>query len=147
MYFVFPYRMSQKKYPKLGVYHGFLKNRPSIKATWPQHWLQEPPLKDPLKDVWAAQDPCVPPFKWSSLGKKEESTDSKIMPRAWHFCGDLAPLRAGESWSPWRRNYCKAPIRSCCPLAKGTKDQKKYWHQPEGTGRLWLLESFILTIF
>ncbi|XP_012686882.1 glutathione S-transferase A-like [Clupea harengus] len=43
--------MRQTKYPKLGAYHGFLKDRPSIKATWPTHWLQEPPLKDPLKDV------------------------------------------------------------------------------------------------
>ncbi|XP_012686883.2 glutathione S-transferase A-like [Clupea harengus] len=47
----FPLGLSQKKYPKLGVYHGFLKDRPSIKATWPTHWMQDPPLKDPLKDL------------------------------------------------------------------------------------------------
>lgn len=46
------HRLSQKKYPKLAVYHDFLKDRPSIKATWAQHWLQNPPFKDPpLEDL------------------------------------------------------------------------------------------------
>ncbi|KAG5265034.1 hypothetical protein AALO_G00260710 [Alosa alosa] len=43
--------LSQKKYPKLGGYHDLLKNRPSIKASWPTHWLQNPPTMDPLKDL------------------------------------------------------------------------------------------------
>lgn len=43
--------MKREKFPKLSSYHNFLKERPSIKATWPQHWLQNPPTFDPLKDV------------------------------------------------------------------------------------------------
>ncbi|XP_041931698.1 glutathione S-transferase A-like isoform X2 [Alosa sapidissima] len=39
--------LSQNKYPKLAEYHDFLKDRPSIKATWAQHWLENPPFKSP----------------------------------------------------------------------------------------------------
>ncbi|XP_012686926.2 glutathione S-transferase A-like [Clupea harengus] len=42
--------MSQEKYSRLGAYYTMLKDRPSIKATWPPHWL-EGPGSDLIKDL------------------------------------------------------------------------------------------------
>ncbi|XP_041931732.1 glutathione S-transferase A-like [Alosa sapidissima] len=36
------YGMSQERYPRLGAYYNMLKDRPSVKATWPPHWLEGP---------------------------------------------------------------------------------------------------------
>lgn len=44
-------RMSQQRYPRLASYYNMLKDRPSIKATWPPHWL-EGPGSDTIKDLW-----------------------------------------------------------------------------------------------
>ncbi|KPP80300.1 glutathione S-transferase(rho)-like [Scleropages formosus] len=47
----FRFGLSQEKYPKLAGYYNQLKDRPSIKATWPPHWLENPQGMDVLKDV------------------------------------------------------------------------------------------------
>ncbi|XP_063042094.1 glutathione S-transferase rho [Engraulis encrasicolus] len=36
------YGMSLDRYPLLAAYYNMLKDRPSIKATWPPHWLEGP---------------------------------------------------------------------------------------------------------
>ncbi|KAJ8335112.1 hypothetical protein SKAU_G00407510 [Synaphobranchus kaupii] len=38
------------RYPQLGQYYSLLKDRPSIKASWPPHWLENPQGMDTLKD-------------------------------------------------------------------------------------------------
>ncbi|XP_028819233.1 glutathione S-transferase A-like isoform X1 [Denticeps clupeoides] len=43
--------LSTEKYPKLSQYNDFLKDRPSIKATYPPHWLESPPTSDLLKSL------------------------------------------------------------------------------------------------
>ncbi|XP_005728929.1 glutathione S-transferase A-like [Pundamilia nyererei] len=42
--------LSEKRYPKLSEYHKNLKDRPSIKATWPPLW-KDTPGQDFLKDI------------------------------------------------------------------------------------------------
>uniref|UniRef100_A0A669C6K5 Glutathione S-transferase rho n=1 Tax=Oreochromis niloticus TaxID=8128 RepID=A0A669C6K5_ORENI len=42
--------LSDKRYPKLSEYHKNLKDRPSIKATWPPLW-KDTPGQDFLKDI------------------------------------------------------------------------------------------------
>lgn len=49
--------MSEKRYPKLATYYNRLKNRPSIKATWPKTWLENPKGSEQMKDIWAAKTP------------------------------------------------------------------------------------------
>uniref|UniRef100_A0A668SDF1 GST N-terminal domain-containing protein n=1 Tax=Oreochromis aureus TaxID=47969 RepID=A0A668SDF1_OREAU len=44
-------RLSPERYPKLGEYHNLLKERPSVKASWPPHWLENPKGQDTLKDI------------------------------------------------------------------------------------------------
>ncbi|KAJ8397303.1 hypothetical protein AAFF_G00441370 [Aldrovandia affinis] len=43
--------LSSERYPFLGKYYSLLKDRPSIKATWPPHWLENPQGMDTLKDL------------------------------------------------------------------------------------------------
>lgn len=43
--------MSEKRYPKLAAYYNRLKNRPSIKATWPKTWLENPKGSEQMKDI------------------------------------------------------------------------------------------------
>uniref|UniRef100_A0A3B4EQI2 Glutathione S-transferase A-like n=1 Tax=Pundamilia nyererei TaxID=303518 RepID=A0A3B4EQI2_9CICH len=45
---VFP---TVERYPKLGEYYNLLKERPSVKASWPPHWLENPKGQDALKDI------------------------------------------------------------------------------------------------
>lgn len=48
---LFRFGLSAERYPKLGEYHILLKERPSIKASWPPHWLENPKGQDTLKDI------------------------------------------------------------------------------------------------
>uniref|UniRef100_I3JAS8 Glutathione S-transferase rho n=1 Tax=Oreochromis niloticus TaxID=8128 RepID=I3JAS8_ORENI len=48
---VFRFGLSPERYPKLGEYHNLLKERPSVKASWPPHWLENPKGQDTLKDI------------------------------------------------------------------------------------------------
>ncbi|XP_075931439.1 glutathione S-transferase A-like [Anarhichas minor] len=48
---LFRFGVSAENYPKLGEYYALLKDRPSIKASWPPHWLENPKGQDTLKDV------------------------------------------------------------------------------------------------
>ncbi|XP_039977380.1 glutathione S-transferase A-like isoform X1 [Xiphias gladius] len=47
----FRFGLSAEHYPQLGKYYAQLKERPSIKATWPPHWLEKPMGCDTLKDI------------------------------------------------------------------------------------------------
>ncbi|PWA15362.1 glutathione S-transferase rho [Gambusia affinis] len=47
----FRFGLSAGRYPKLGAYHALMKERPSIKASWPPHWLENPKGQDTLKDI------------------------------------------------------------------------------------------------
>ncbi|KAM3596921.1 uncharacterized protein V6R79_022898 [Siganus canaliculatus] len=47
----FRFGLSAERYPILGAYYNMLKERPSIKASWPPHWLEEPKGQDTLKDI------------------------------------------------------------------------------------------------
>lgn len=48
---LFRFGLSAERYPKLGDYYAVLKHRPSIKASWPPHWLENPKGQDALKDI------------------------------------------------------------------------------------------------
>ncbi|XP_030644275.1 glutathione S-transferase A [Chanos chanos] len=48
---VFRLGLAQEKYPKLVGYHNLMKERPSVKASWPPHWLENPKPMDMLKDL------------------------------------------------------------------------------------------------
>ncbi|KAM7383970.1 hypothetical protein PAMA_011359 [Pampus argenteus] len=43
--------LSVGRYPKLAKYYSLLKDRPSIKASWPPHWLSSPQGYNVLKDL------------------------------------------------------------------------------------------------
>ncbi|XP_043920580.1 glutathione S-transferase A-like [Protopterus annectens] len=43
--------VSQEKYPHLAAYYSLVKERPSIQATWPPHWKENPNTGDMLKNV------------------------------------------------------------------------------------------------
>lgn len=47
-------RLCEERYPKLAAYYNRLKERPSIKASWPPTWLESPQGQDLLKDLWDA---------------------------------------------------------------------------------------------
>ncbi|XP_017275465.1 glutathione S-transferase A [Kryptolebias marmoratus] len=49
--FLFRFGLSAERYPKLGEYYALLKDRPSVKASWPPHWLENPKGQDTLKDL------------------------------------------------------------------------------------------------
>lgn len=44
-------RLNEERYPKLTEYYNLLKDRPSIKTSWPPTWLDDPQAKDLLKDI------------------------------------------------------------------------------------------------
>ncbi|XP_003448933.1 glutathione S-transferase A isoform X1 [Oreochromis niloticus] len=47
----FRFGLSVGRYPKLAKYYSLLKNRASIKTTWPPHWVASPQGYDILKDL------------------------------------------------------------------------------------------------
>ncbi|KAM3596054.1 uncharacterized protein V6R79_007465 [Siganus canaliculatus] len=49
--YAFHFGLSAGRYPKLARYYSLLKDRPSIKASWPPHWLASPHGYDVLKDL------------------------------------------------------------------------------------------------
>ncbi|XP_026156340.1 glutathione S-transferase rho [Mastacembelus armatus] len=49
--FAFRFGLCEKRYPKLAAYYNSLKERPSIKATWPPNWLENPQTQDALKNI------------------------------------------------------------------------------------------------
>ncbi|KAG8005093.1 Glutathione S-transferase A [Nibea albiflora] len=49
--FAFRFGLSAGRYPKLAKYYSLLKDRPSIKASRPPHWLASPQGFDILKDI------------------------------------------------------------------------------------------------
>lgn len=53
-------RLSEERYPKLAAYYNRLKERPSIKATWPPTWVENPQSQDLLKDLWDTNTKTVP---------------------------------------------------------------------------------------
>uniref|UniRef100_A0A3B3C0Q1 Glutathione S-transferase rho n=1 Tax=Oryzias melastigma TaxID=30732 RepID=A0A3B3C0Q1_ORYME len=48
--YLFRFGLSAGRYPKLGEYYALLKDRPSIRASWPPHWLENPKGHEALKD-------------------------------------------------------------------------------------------------
>ncbi|XP_072528229.1 glutathione S-transferase rho [Salminus brasiliensis] len=55
---VFPYiayfprfGLRKERYPRLMEYYELVKERPSVKASWPPHWLENPKGQDTLKDL------------------------------------------------------------------------------------------------
>ncbi|XP_061122809.1 glutathione S-transferase A-like [Syngnathus typhle] len=48
---LYRFGLSPERYPKLAAYYALLKDRPSIKASWPPHWLEYPKGQDTLKDI------------------------------------------------------------------------------------------------
>ncbi|KAM4630740.1 glutathione S-transferase rho [Polymixia lowei] len=49
--YLFRFGLSAERYPKLTEYYAQLKDRPSITASWPPHWLENPQGQDTLKDL------------------------------------------------------------------------------------------------
>ncbi|KAM9823733.1 glutathione S-transferase A-like [Neosynchiropus ocellatus] len=49
--YVFRFGLCPERYPKLAAYYNCLKERPSIKTTWPPSWLENPQGQDLLKDI------------------------------------------------------------------------------------------------
>ncbi|XP_074469219.1 glutathione S-transferase A-like [Sebastes fasciatus] len=49
--YAFHFGLSVGRYPKLAKYYSLLKDRASIKASWPPHWLACPRGFDILKDL------------------------------------------------------------------------------------------------
>ncbi|XP_019946255.1 glutathione S-transferase A-like [Paralichthys olivaceus] len=48
---LFRFGLSAESYPQLGQYYTLLKERPSVKASWPPHWLENPTGQETLKDI------------------------------------------------------------------------------------------------
>ncbi|XP_058475502.1 glutathione S-transferase A-like [Solea solea] len=48
--YIFRFGLSEERYPKLAAYYNCLKDRPSIKKSWPPTW-QESQGQDTLKDL------------------------------------------------------------------------------------------------
>ncbi|XP_060948419.1 glutathione S-transferase A [Limanda limanda] len=49
--YLFRFGLTEERYPKLTAYYNSLKERPSIKSSWPPTWLESPQGQDMLKDV------------------------------------------------------------------------------------------------
>ncbi|XP_034455653.1 glutathione S-transferase A-like isoform X2 [Hippoglossus hippoglossus] len=49
--YAFRFGLSVGRYPKLAKYYSLLKDRPSIKTSWPPHWVAIPQGYDILKDL------------------------------------------------------------------------------------------------
>uniref|UniRef100_A0A3Q1H9X2 Glutathione S-transferase rho n=1 Tax=Acanthochromis polyacanthus TaxID=80966 RepID=A0A3Q1H9X2_9TELE len=45
------HRLSAQRYPKLGEYHARVKERPSVKASWPPYFVEGQEDWDTLKDI------------------------------------------------------------------------------------------------
>ncbi|MCI4381392.1 hypothetical protein PGIGA_G00251030 [Pangasianodon gigas] len=43
--------LSKERYPNLMEYYEMVKERPSVKASWPPHWLEKATGDDTLKDL------------------------------------------------------------------------------------------------
>ncbi|XP_066524444.1 glutathione S-transferase rho [Hoplias malabaricus] len=43
--------LNRERYPRMMEYYEMVKERPSVKATWPPHWLENPQPQDTLKDL------------------------------------------------------------------------------------------------
>ncbi|KAK5855328.1 hypothetical protein PBY51_005435 [Eleginops maclovinus] len=49
--YLYRFGFCEERYPKLAAYHNSLKDRPSIKTSWPPTWLENPQTQDILKDL------------------------------------------------------------------------------------------------
>ncbi|XP_069555664.1 glutathione S-transferase A-like [Brachyistius frenatus] len=49
--YAFRFGLSAGRYPKLAKYYSLLKDRPSIKTSWPPHWTPSPHGYEILKDI------------------------------------------------------------------------------------------------
>ncbi|XP_060949031.1 glutathione S-transferase A-like [Limanda limanda] len=49
--YAFRFGLSVGRFPKLAKYYSLLKDRPSIKTSWPPHWVAIPQGYDILKDL------------------------------------------------------------------------------------------------
>ncbi|XP_051246437.1 glutathione S-transferase A [Dicentrarchus labrax] len=49
--YLFRFGLCEERYPKLAAYYNSLKDRPSIKTSWPPTWLENPQGQDTLKDI------------------------------------------------------------------------------------------------
>ncbi|KAM9737192.1 LOW QUALITY PROTEIN: glutathione S-transferase rho [Menidia menidia] len=64
---LFRFGLCAERYPLLGAYFSRLKDRPSVTASWPPHWLENSEGQDTLKDPAAAaifthsSSSCIPP--------------------------------------------------------------------------------------
>lgn len=47
-------KQAETRYPNLAAYCNRLKDRPSIKATWPPAWFENPQGMELVKDVWGS---------------------------------------------------------------------------------------------
>ncbi|XP_055504650.1 glutathione S-transferase A-like isoform X1 [Leucoraja erinacea] len=47
----FRFGLATDKYPRMFEYYSRVKERPSVKASWPPHWNESPPMMDVLKDI------------------------------------------------------------------------------------------------
>lgn len=45
------FRLSEDRYPQLAACYKCLKERPSIKASWPPSWVENPEGYAPIKDI------------------------------------------------------------------------------------------------
>ncbi|KAL6100043.1 uncharacterized protein ACO6RY_01734 [Pungitius sinensis] len=49
--YLFRFQLCEERYPKLAAYYNSLKERPSIKTSWPPTWLETPEETGKLKDI------------------------------------------------------------------------------------------------
>ncbi|XP_044027262.1 glutathione S-transferase A [Siniperca chuatsi] len=49
--YLYRFGLCEERYPKLAAYYNSLKDRPSIKTSWPPTWLENPQGQDLLKDI------------------------------------------------------------------------------------------------
>ncbi|XP_039977381.1 glutathione S-transferase A-like isoform X2 [Xiphias gladius] len=49
--YLFRFGLSEEQHPKLAAYYNSLKDRPSIKASWPPTWLENPQGQETLKGI------------------------------------------------------------------------------------------------
>ncbi|XP_036433834.1 glutathione S-transferase rho [Colossoma macropomum] len=49
--FLVRFGLNTERYPRLGEYYELVKERPSVKASWPPHWLENPQNQDTIKDL------------------------------------------------------------------------------------------------
>ncbi|XP_076005852.1 glutathione S-transferase A-like [Genypterus blacodes] len=50
---LFRFGLPAGRFPQLSQYYAALKELPSIKASWPPHWLDNPQRQDTLKDLFS----------------------------------------------------------------------------------------------